>query len=42
VAVVGGSIGIYEWMEKKRAARAREEKENASKGGEKKDELKKL
>lgn len=37
IAVIAGSIGIYEWMERKREGRLRKEKEDASKGGEKKD-----
>lgn len=38
IAVIAGSIGIYEWMERKREGRLRKEKEDASKGGEKKDD----
>jgi hypothetical protein len=38
IAVIAGSIGIYEWMERKREGRLKKEKEDALKGGEKKDE----
>ncbi len=38
VAVIAGSIGIYEWIERKRMSRVKKEKEDAAKSGEKKDE----
>ena len=38
VAVIAGSLGIYEWFARQRSARLKKEKEEGSKSGESKDE----
>lgn len=37
VAVIAGSLGIYEWLARQRSARLKKEKEDGSKSGESKD-----